>query len=65
MNAEQYLNTNNNYKKQEEDFEEAPTFEENMEQIDWTKDAYNQPRAFTMKNIRDLFFGLMNQSRAQ
>ena len=42
-----------------------PTFEEDDRLIDWKQEHFNQPREFTIKNIRDIFFGLLNQSKAQ
>ena len=43
----------------------APTFENDQKLIDWSKEEFNEPRALTIKNIRDIFFALMNQSQAQ
>lgn len=33
--------------------------------IDWSKEQYHEPRSFTIKNIRDMFFALQNISQAQ
>ena len=33
--------------------------------LDWETKEWNQPRVFTLKNIRDIFFTLMNFSKTQ
>lgn len=43
----------------------VPTYERDGNKLDWKKEVYHEPRAFTIKNFRDLFFGMMNQSKAQ
>ena len=43
----------------------TPTFEIDTALIAWSKEWYQQPRSLTLKNFRDMFFGLLNQSRAQ
>jgi hypothetical protein len=64
LNSEQFLNLENNFVQRNSKVQE-PSFENVDSQIEWKKDVYNEPRAFTLKNIRDIFFGLMNQSKAQ
>lgn len=64
MNSETYLNLQKNFKQLEAKFN-RPTFESDDGLIDWKQEHFNQPREFTIKNIRDIFFGLLNQSKAQ
>ena len=64
MNSEAYLNLEKNFDQRESQVNK-PSFETVDSLIDWNKSEFQEPRAFTMKNIRDIFFGLMNQSKAQ
>lgn len=42
-----------------------PTFEQDEKNFDWNKKEFNEPRRFTVKNIRDIFYSLLNLSKAQ
>ena len=47
------------------DVYKAPTFEQAVVDRDWAAPCLNEPRTFTIKNIRDIFFTLLNQSQTQ
>lgn len=67
MKDKEFLNLDKNFdqtKDKDSEFKH-PTFESKRQNIDWEKDIYNQPRALTIKNIRDIFFSLLNQSQTQ
>ena len=59
MNSEAFLNLDKNFDQKESQVKN-PSFEAVENLIDWKKAEFQEPRAFTVKNIRDIFFGLMN-----
>jgi len=63
MKTENFLNLADNFTQHTSKFPE-PTFECDEKYIDWNKDIFNQPRKLTIKNIRDIFFSILNQSQA-
>jgi len=52
-----HCNFNQTYDKESDYLK--PTFESTKD-IEWDQENLNEPRAFTIKNIRDIFFSLMN-----
>jgi hypothetical protein len=64
LKSDKYLNLEANFDLKQSK-EEGPTYESTPDKIDWKQEVFNEPRALTIKNFRDLFFGMMNQSRAQ
>ena len=62
--AQNYLNVAQNFKYSEDPEHKAPT-REAEDLIDWTREDFHVPRRLTIKNVRDIMFGLMNQSKAQ
>lgn len=44
---------------------EGPTYENSHSpKINWGAEQYNTPRAFTIRNIKDLFYANLNRSKA-
>lgn len=64
MISEQFLNLEKNFDQRDSQVKK-PSFESVDSLLDWKNPAFNEPRSFTLKNIRDIFFGLMNQSKTQ
>jgi hypothetical protein len=64
LQSETFLNTYKNFNqtKDEKSKYKKPTFENDAKLIDWSLNELNEPREFTLKNIRDIFFSMMNQS---
>ena len=64
LNAAKYLNLDKNFdQKLERSKYRKPTYE--SKEFSWKAAEFQEPRVFNMKQIRDLFFGLMNQSMCQ
>lgn len=64
LTAAEYLKLLENFDQKDSE-EASPTFEDSPSKIDWSDAKLNEPRQLTLKNVRDIFFALMNQSRAQ
>ena len=61
-----WLNLNKNFSQQESLYYKEPTFEIplNDRKIDWDAPHLNESRTMTVKNVRDIFFSLLNTSVA-
>ena len=59
-----WLNLDGNFSQQESLEYKEPTFEIpiNTKKIDWDAPHFNTSRTMTIKNIRDIFFSLLNTS---
>ena len=59
-----WLNLKNNFSQQESLYYQEPTFEIPIHEkkIDWEAPHFNTSRTMTVKNIRDIFFCLLNTS---
>lgn len=57
-----WLNLEGNFSQQGALRHKEPTFEipSDSKKIDWSAPQFNTPRTMTIKNIRDIFFSLMN-----
>ena len=66
MRGDSYLALNYNFSQTDgaDTMYKKPTFEQTDIDIDWENPVFHEPRAFTIKNIRDIFFSLLNQSQA-
>jgi hypothetical protein len=64
LTSEKFLNLDKGFSQKESAFKK-PTFESDEAAFKWSKSEYKEPRIFTMKQIRDIFFSLLNQSKAQ
>lgn len=67
LKEEKYLNLANNFNqtKDEDSQYKEPTFENDPKLIDWSQANLHEPRVLTIKNVRDIFFALLNQSQCQ
>ena len=67
LRSDTYLNLKANFNQDNDEDSEfrKPTYESKKDLITWRDDVFHEPRAFTLKNIRDIFFALLNQSKAQ
>lgn len=62
MSGVEYLNVESNFvenKLNKVAYQET-TFESDDKLIDWEKKEFLETRKFSIKNIRDIFFSLMN-----
>lgn len=64
MQSEAFLCTSKNFiqTKDEQSKYRKPTFENDARLIDWSTNELNEPREFSVKNVRDIVFSLINQS---
>ena len=51
--------------RQKDSEQKEPTYEDDMGLIDWNDKTLNEPRTLSIKNVRDIMFGILNQSKAQ
>ena len=66
MKSEEFLNLIKNFSqnKDKDSAYQKPTFESDKKLIDWKQDVLQQPRQLSINNVRDIFFSLLNQSKA-
>jgi transcription initiation factor IIE alpha subunit len=64
LTSDEFLKLLQNFDQKDSE-EASPTFEDSPSKLDWSDAKLNEPRQLTLKNVRDIFFALINQSRAQ
>lgn len=60
-----YLNLRGNFQAVEGCQYDKPSFETKTGGIKWSDSCFNEPRKLSIKQVRDIFFSLLNQSEAQ
>ena len=64
LTGEAFLKMHRNFRQKDSEQKE-PTYEDDMGLIDWNDKSLNEPRTLSIKNVRDIMFGILNQSKAQ
>ena len=59
LTSNEFLKIFENFRQKDSEQKE-PTFEDNLGLIDWHDKKFHEPRALSIKNVRDIMFAILN-----
>ena len=59
LTSDAFLKLHANFQQKDSEQKE-PTFEDDLGLIDWKDKKFHEPRALSIKNVRDIMFAILN-----